>query len=557
MDVFRASGIDGNIEPVELAALARQVAEKLVLANPQVEIFRAPDPADKENDGLGQREHHAPNRQTCAAPAKADTTPTATAQGLRKGYISRLPVPKVSPMRAETKAQNDAESVDSTTPPRLPAAFILADEPAEVPTQLESQFDAVSDANTTAAVPELSSETRPRTTSESKFEPIDGPRPASIRRHVASGGGARSGTRPPVNPSASAKGVGAHSSKAAAAMTRYAKGVDISDMCITDDALQRETNELASTLAGTSSAAWDGRVAAIQRIRVLVLEKNAAACKSFPVFLHELVKPLVTQISDLRSAVVKEACETTGCLAETVPALMRRYAAQFLRAAFGQVIKTTKIMEVSGDELAQRIVASIALDATVSLVSETLEKATHKVLREHCAAYILLVTHRQDACDMLKTDEENEQTRAIERAILLSVRDQSALARKYGCEGYEKLLELNPSRAARIYTRLDPSTQRRLARPDILIPERTASSLSSTPASAVKGPLPKQRPVQSISSGAAPVQTAGVGSRLKKPTAFARNSPARAGSDAGGSSRVAERRTAATRSEVGPERDSN
>lgn len=82
--------------------------------------------------------------------------------------------------------------------------------------------------------------------------------------------------------------------------------------------LEKEMTEIAKTLKDTTSADWKDRVKSMESIQSIVNSEKCTGMANFPKLIDKLVRPLVAQLMDLRSAVTKEASTTLRIVVQSL-----------------------------------------------------------------------------------------------------------------------------------------------------------------------------------------------------------------------------------------------
>jgi hypothetical protein len=114
--------------------------------------------------------------------------------------------------------------------------------------------------------------------------------------------------------------------------------------------LEKEITEICKTIKDTSTNEWKDRVKAMESVQSIVLTERLVEMDSFPTLMNKLVKPLVAQLMDLRSAVTKEASQTVRIMVQSLEDDFRPLAAKFMHsnALFKLVACATKIISDHG-----------------------------------------------------------------------------------------------------------------------------------------------------------------------------------------------------------------
>lgn len=118
----------------------------------------------------------------------------------------------------------------------------------------------------------------------------------------------------------------------------------------TEKDLEKEILEIWRILKDTTTADWKDRVKALETIQSIVITDRLTELPNFLKLIEKLVRPLITQLMDLRSAVTKEASNSVRMMAQILENDFRPLAAKFMHtsALFKLVSSATKIISEHG-----------------------------------------------------------------------------------------------------------------------------------------------------------------------------------------------------------------
>ena len=156
--------------------------------------------------------------------------------------------------------------------------------------------------------------------------------------------------------------------------------------------------QLATSFLATRDAHWAERDAALQRLGDLV--QNGAlnpSAEDYAANLKAVIIGLVTQLPDLRSAVVRSACSALALLVAEVgdhASLDRPLREQVLPALISLVSNGNKVLASAGRECLPTIVMCCHFDGMLKVLATTLGESRHVAVRHSCCVCLLYALQR-------------------------------------------------------------------------------------------------------------------------------------------------------------------
>ncbi|GJD06040.1 hypothetical protein Gasu2_04800 [Galdieria sulphuraria] len=275
--------------------------------------------------------------------------------------------------------------------------------------------------------------------------------------------------------------------------TGYADGVGMSEI-LSEEEIAKECVDWTIILQSLGND-WNHRAATLKRIRVAISKPFINQSSKFVEILSNdaLTNALITQTTDLRSSLVKEAFETIATVSEKLGDCQRFWfvASKFLeKACLASVVRTTKVIAVPAEECGQRIVASTPAEAVLPVLCSTIRFGSHPVAREKATNYLLKILKRgrpliQDphcATELEKGEDVNpensDKTKAglytasefmtdasalecLRDVVISSIGDSQGKTREAGLCCLNEMKSHWPDYTTSLLESLDPSLQRR------------------------------------------------------------------------------------------------
>uniref|UniRef100_A0A0E0CT26 TOG domain-containing protein n=1 Tax=Oryza meridionalis TaxID=40149 RepID=A0A0E0CT26_9ORYZ len=152
--------------------------------------------------------------------------------------------------------------------------------------------------------------------------------------------------------------------------------------------LSREIERVASTLHPDNE--WAIRITAMQRVEGLVLG-GAADYSAFPMLLKQLVTPLITQILDRRSSVVKQACHLLNFLSKELLRDFEPCAELLIPVLLKNVVITIHVIAESSDNCIKEMLRNCKVARILPKIIEFAKNDKSAVLRARCCEYAILM----------------------------------------------------------------------------------------------------------------------------------------------------------------------
>lgn len=188
-------------------------------------------------------------------------------------------------------------------------------------------------------------------------------------------------------------------------MEQLIQGSGISPMvCNNEKDLHMEIDKIREVLSNKKGD-WNKRVDSLRDIQALV-GGGASYLPNFIPLLHSIKEAIATQVcpqnnyfaftifspqvTDLRSAIVKEACATISILAKAMRDFFEPFADFFIPILLKLTIVTIEVISESGNSCIKTIITHCKLGKTISKIVDNCH-ARHRMTRTRCTEYILLL----------------------------------------------------------------------------------------------------------------------------------------------------------------------
>jgi len=141
-------------------------------------------------------------------------------------------------------------------------------------------------------------------------------------------------------------------------------------------------------LLSTLDEEWTYRVSGMKRLTTVLTSQSGK--RAFQIHHAEAIKEgLVLQLTDLRSSLVKEACDAIALAVELGTEAFEPFSGFLVSAGLNVIIKTTKVVRDAGDMMIRRIIRAVKPDKShVDAICRGVSTGAHPVEREFCAKYI-------------------------------------------------------------------------------------------------------------------------------------------------------------------------
>ncbi|GBG24239.1 CLIP-associating protein 1 [Hondaea fermentalgiana] len=230
--------------------------------------------------------------------------------------------------------------------------------------------------------------------------------------------------------------------------------------------------EFAIKVLEKKDADWSDRGSALQRLGKAA-ERGAAKYDEFLECLIRLRDPLLNQIKELRSVIVKEACSTFAALAAAYqtegiasgtmkwPPRFSSLAYAVVEACLKQTCVSIKVISEAADSCIRAIISSAAPLGVGKILSRVCEGCSDKAVHHRlvCVEYIDLALRRWPS--MSKT-AGNRRMAEVRAAVKSAINDADDAVRRAARACYWVLRARSPEIAEQIMAGLDAASQRRL-----------------------------------------------------------------------------------------------
>jgi len=221
-----------------------------------------------------------------------------------------------------------------------------------------------------------------------------------------------------------------------------------------------EMEKVRRVLLDNKSSEWEKRIKALRRCRSLastVAESaDSSLLEAFVSVLRTVKRPLAAQVNDLRSSVVREACECLGSVAESLGDLFgEALGDEVVPALLKTSAVTIQIVSDSGAEATRRVLNSSKLPAQV-LVGLMLHAGHRSALatRGAVAEFLGIVLERHPKSEIDRCVVQ------VEASLRHGLSDPHAEIRRQSRRNFCHYRLTYGDRAHLLYMSLDAATQR-------------------------------------------------------------------------------------------------
>ncbi|KAG2386482.1 hypothetical protein C9374_002226 [Naegleria lovaniensis] len=253
---------------------------------------------------------------------------------------------------------------------------------------------------------------------------------------------------------------------------------DVQPVYIKESDLSREMEVSIEILEDMKNVDWKRRLNCIRRLRGLV----HGGATDFPGFIAEFSRireSLSKNLLDLRSTIVKESCMLLNLLAKTMGSRFESLSDYFVPIILKSTVVTVQVISDSVNVCIRTLITHAKLNRSIIVIVEKLiDPKSHATMRARCAEYLVLMLQHVDSAILTKNIDD------ISKAVKSAINDASAGARQAGRQAYFALKDTFPDKAYKLYTELDPNTQKKLntsddTRSGQISPRSTTSSVVS------------------------------------------------------------------------------
>ncbi|OQU85948.1 hypothetical protein SORBI_3004G344200 [Sorghum bicolor] len=228
--------------------------------------------------------------------------------------------------------------------------------------------------------------------------------------------------------------------------------------------LLREIEKVVSTLQPDNE--WSIRITAMQRVEGLVLG-GAADYSAFPMLLKQLVTPLITQLLDRRSSIVKQACHLLNFLSKELLRDFEPYAELLIPVLLKNVVITILVIAHSADNCIKEMLRNCKVARILPRIIEFAKNDRSAILRARCCEYAILMLE----C-WVDTPEIQRSADLYEDLIKCCIADATTEVRSSARACYRMFSRIWPDRSHQLYSSFEPSRQKMINDEDAETPQR-------------------------------------------------------------------------------------
>ncbi|KAL6635349.1 hypothetical protein ACP70R_028020 [Stipagrostis hirtigluma subsp. patula] len=262
--------------------------------------------------------------------------------------------------------------------------------------------------------------------------------------------------------------------------------------------LLREMEKVLSTLQPDNE--WSIRISAMQRVEGLVLG-GAADYSAFPMLLKQLVTPLITQLLDRRSSVVKQACHLLNFLSKELLRDFEPCAELLIPVLLKNVVITILVIAESADNCIKELLRNCKVARMLPRIIEFAKNDRSAVLRARCCEYAILMLEY-----WVDTPEIQRSAELYEDFIKCCIADATSEVRSSARACYRMFSRIWPQRSHQLFLSFEPSRQKMINDEDAethqrhLPPGESAKARQPQPSSCVPAVMDKVVKVDSGTS---------------------------------------------------------
>ncbi|CAN6279616.1 unnamed protein product [Urochloa humidicola] len=223
--------------------------------------------------------------------------------------------------------------------------------------------------------------------------------------------------------------------------------------------LLREIEKVVSTLQPDNE--WSIRITAMQRVEGLVLG-GAADYSAFPALLKQLVTPLISQLLDRRSSVVKQACNLLNFLSKELLRDFEPYAELLIPVLLKNVVITILVIAESADNCIKEMLRNCKVARILPRIIEFAKNDRSAVLRARCCEYAILMLEY-----WVDTPEIQRSAALYEDLIKCCIADATSEVRSSARSCYRMFSSIWPERSRQLYSSFEPSRQKMINDEDV------------------------------------------------------------------------------------------
>eukprot|EP00181_Compsopogon_caeruleus_P003064 CAMPEP_0184680696 /NCGR_PEP_ID=MMETSP0312-20130426/3596_1 /TAXON_ID=31354 /ORGANISM="Compsopogon coeruleus, Strain SAG 36.94" /LENGTH=1019 /DNA_ID=CAMNT_0027130995 /DNA_START=63 /DNA_END=3122 /DNA_ORIENTATION=+ len=224
-------------------------------------------------------------------------------------------------------------------------------------------------------------------------------------------------------------------------------GFPESQVAVDTRALENELDDITRALSlGSRTGKWDDRVQAMERLSNSVGTHYNHAPGCFKSAMRPLTRALALQVSDLRSSVVRTACETVSVLAKAMGESFGDYISDHILPALLKATAVTIHVVAENALECLRVILTTSRPNTrvIRVIVDALAPRTSVPTRIVAAEAVGLLLE-----DSRSTESEDRAT-MLEAAIRAGLQDPSSIVRHYSRANYYLLEAFRPESAAKL-----------------------------------------------------------------------------------------------------------
>ncbi|KAF8691731.1 hypothetical protein HU200_040122 [Digitaria exilis] len=235
--------------------------------------------------------------------------------------------------------------------------------------------------------------------------------------------------------------------------------------------LLREIEKVISILQPDNE--WSIRITAMQRVEGLVLG-GAADYSAFPMLLKQLVTPLITQLLDRRSSVVKQACHLLNFLSKELLRDFEPYAELLIPVLLKNVVITILVIAESADNCIKEMLRNCKVARILPRIIESAKNDRSAILRARCCEYAILMLEY-----WVDTPEIQRSANLYEDLVKCCIADATSEVRSSARACYRMFSRIWPERSRQLYSSFEPSRQKMINDEDAETHQRQLSPIQN------------------------------------------------------------------------------
>ncbi|EGG18435.1 CLIP-associating protein [Cavenderia fasciculata] len=229
-------------------------------------------------------------------------------------------------------------------------------------------------------------------------------------------------------------------------------GLTLMNNGINEREFERRTMDIIDKLS-SSSVDWDIKVNNLLKFQAL-LGEGVKDLSNFTSLFHKILDPLLTLTKDIRSQLLKEACNTVTTIAQQLGHSFDPYADRFIQVLLKNVIVTIQAIAEASDKCIKNIIASSYSTKILPRFTESLVGGKSAVLRTRCSEYIHLMLQH------IPKESLDSKLVLVEPAIKAGLVDSNPDVRATCRQSFLLYASNWPTKANELYKHFDPNTKK-------------------------------------------------------------------------------------------------